>query len=83
MSTRLICRSSIEGGHIVDRFFFATNERTPELAGELRFSKRDELGQWQLFGAALLLGAGLTHGRLQTTMEGDAAVLAAVSDEEE
>jgi len=54
--TKVVLVSSVEGGHVVVRVHVGPDDGTLQLAGELRFSVPHQVGEWQLFGAALLGG---------------------------
>lgn len=60
------------GEHVHERVFVGADEGHLALAGVLVM----DVGQWQIFGAALALGAAQTRGRLRVLVEGDAAVVA-------
>lgn len=49
------------GDMITSQFFIGEDADHLQLAGELRL----HIGEWQLMGAALLIGAELTQGQLQ------------------
>ena len=63
--------SERKGQHVHERVFVADGEdKTFALAGTLVF----RIGEWQLFGAALGLGAANTQGRLRVVFVGDEEV---------
>lgn len=59
-------KSELLGNHIHERVFVGPDEDHLALAGMLTF----HVGEWQLFGAALLLGADCTKGHLRVITEG-------------
>ena len=68
-------RSTRVGAGIREQVFVASApETTFQLAGELVWN---DVGEWQLFGAALLLGARVCAGHLKVILEGDDAVVGA------
>jgi len=70
-------RSRRLGEHVHEQVFVGEQEGALGLAGELTF----RVGEWQLFGAALVLGAEQTSGHLLVLFEGsDGVVGEAVRD---
>ena len=67
--THFVLRSRLDGGHIVCTVFSGEEGRTLEEVGELRWSV-NKIGEWQLFGAMLVLGSQLT-GKARVTFERD------------
>ena len=65
-------RSERRGAHVHELVFVGPDADHLALAGVLVF----DVGQWQLFGAALKLGALQTHGHLWIVFEGDDEVVA-------
>ena len=63
-------RSKAIGKHVVARVFCGEDEDHLALAGRLCL----RVGEWQLFGAALLLGAARTHGHLTVDSPDDTVV---------
>lgn len=72
-------RSYPAGGRVHTRVFTDLDTGGYKQAGELEFG----LGEWQLFGAALLIGQRFMSHHLTIEVEGDAAVIAAFSDTSE
>jgi len=66
--------SELKGNRVHERVFVGPDKDHLALAGRLVF----EMGQWQLFGAALGLGAERTQGRLEVILEGDKEVVRGV-----
>ena len=60
-------KSEQKGDHIHERVYVGTDRDHLALAGELVF----RVGEWQLFGCALLLGAGQMRGHLEVITEGE------------
>ena len=56
---------------VLTRVFMGEKGFTLQCAGTLYMT----IGEWQLHGAALMLGATKTHGRLKVICEGDAEVV--------
>ena len=63
--------SELEGEHVHDRVFVGPDEDHLALAGTLAF----RMGEWQSFGAALLLGAERMRGRVKVICKGDDRVV--------
>ena len=63
-------KSELLGAHVHERLFVGPDKEHLALAGTLVF----DIGEWQLFGAALLLGAQQTQGNLIVECEGDKEV---------
>jgi hypothetical protein len=59
--------SERNGDHVQQQVFVGEDEDHLALAGTLMF----RIGEWQLFGAALALGAKQTMGQLRVLHEGD------------
>lgn len=66
--------STLEGGHVCLRLFEGHEGYTFECVGELRWSV-EKMGGWQLFGAALALGAERTRGHATVEIIGDREVV--------
>ena len=64
-------RSKRSGPHVHEDVFVGPDKDHMSLAGRLTF----DVGQWQLFGAALKLGASKTDGQLEVVFEGDREVV--------
>jgi hypothetical protein len=64
-------KSERRGIHVHECVFVGPDEEHLALAGVLVF----DIGQWQEFGAALLLGASKMHGNVKVLTEGDAQVV--------
>ena len=64
-------KSERKGVHVHEYVFIGPDEDHLALAGRLVF----DIGQWQEFGAALLLGASKMHGTVKVLTEGDAQVV--------
>ncbi len=69
-------KSERKGGHVHERVFVGPDEGHLALAGKLVF----DIGQWQAFGAALLLGASKMHGNVKVLTEGDEQVVGGFDD---
>lgn len=59
------------GGMVAERVFVGEDLDSLQLAGTLNL----RIGEWQLFGAALLLGAQKTKGNLEVITEGSQEVV--------
>jgi hypothetical protein len=70
MKTVVKLVSERHGEHVHDRVFIGPDVDHLALAGRLVF----DVGQWQEFGAALLLGSRHMKGRMQVLLEGDEEV---------
>ena len=70
-------RSKRSGPHVHEDVFVGPDKDHMGLAGRLTFS----VGEWQLFGAALKLGASKTGGQLEVVFEGDREVVEGKPDE--
>ena len=64
-------RSERRGEHVHERVFVGPDEDHLALAGTLVF----DVGQWQEFGAALMLGAAQMHGNLVVSSPDDMEVV--------
>lgn len=64
-------KSRRAGKLVREQVFIGPDADHLALAGILMF----EVGEWQLFGAALLAGARQTHGQFVVVTEGDEAVV--------
>lgn len=64
-------KSERKGEQVYDRIFVGPDEEHLALTGILVLY----IGEWQEFGAALLLGAKQMHGRVQVILEGDDEVV--------
>ena len=58
-------RNSSSGEYVLARFFFANPGNTFQLAGELRM----QVGEWQIFGAALSMGTKLARRHLHLVID--------------
>lgn len=64
-------RSRPNGIHVHTTVFMGPENQTLQNCGELIQS----IGQWQLFGAALLLGTDRMQGKVKVICEGDEEVV--------
>lgn len=64
-------RSRRSGIHVIEDVYVGPDAEHLAKAGTLTL----DVGQWQIFGAALRLGAGHTHGQLEVILEGDQEVV--------
>ena len=71
--------SEKKGQHIHTTVFSGTEEGTFANCGTLI----QNVGEWQFFGALLLLGARETKGRCVVQCEGDDAIIAAFQEEDQ
>lgn len=72
-------RSCAAGKHVHEQVFTGPDKDHLALAGNLRF----ELGEWQLFGTALMFGASRMHGgQLEVVTEGDDRVVVHFHEQE-
>lgn len=71
-------RSELRGNHVHERVFVGPDADHLALAGKLVF----HVGEWQSFGAVLLLGADQTRERINVITEGDEEVIRAIAREE-
>ena len=68
--------SERRGEHVHERVFVGWDAEHLALAGTLVL----DVGQWQEFGAALMLGAQRMHGRLRVLSPDDMAVVRSAAD---
>ena len=67
-------RSELRGQHVREAVFGGPDREHLALLGNLTMN----IGEWQLFGAALLMGAKQTKGHLTVILEGDQEVVRAL-----
>lgn len=60
----IILRDVLLGKHVHTRVFMGVNREAPALTGTLILN----VGEWQVFGAALLLGAEQMNGQVTITL---------------
>ena len=63
--------SDLEGDHIQSRFYIGEDEDLLVFIGGLTF----RVGWWQIFGAALLMGAERTQGHLRVLIPDDKRIV--------
>ena len=69
-------RDKLLGRHCHTRVFIGVDQDHLQLSGNLVM----EIGEWQLFGAALLMGAAKSNGRLTVELPDSDAMSKSIQD---